>query len=91
MRALEEPVSPSACTAHVDGMLILGSGSIAALLKARGAPQANAGAYRLVEGFAAARHYPEARVVFSGGSGALRGAALLGSGDGALCPGGAGP
>jgi uncharacterized SAM-binding protein YcdF (DUF218 family) len=74
MRAIEDqyprPPSPS----HVDGILILGSGFNSTLLKARGAPQTNAGAYRLVEGFIAARHHPEARVVFSGGSGALRGA-----------------
>lgn len=74
MRAIEEqyprPLSPP----HVDGILILGSGFDSALLKARGAPQTNAGVYRLVEGFIAARHHPEAKVVFSGGSGALRGA-----------------
>jgi uncharacterized SAM-binding protein YcdF (DUF218 family) len=58
---------------HVDGILILGSGFDSRLLKERGAPQANAGAYRLMEGFIAARHHPEARVVFSGGSGALHG------------------
>src|SRR4051812_31131186 len=59
---------------HVDGILILGSGFNSTLLKERGAPQANAGAYRLVEGFIAARHHPEARVLFTGGSGSLGGA-----------------
>ena len=60
--------------AHVDGILMLGAGFDTGLLQARHAPQTNGGAYRLVEGYAAARHYPDARVVFSGGSGALGGA-----------------
>lgn len=59
--------------AHVDGILILGSGFDTGLLMVRHAPQSNGGAYRLVEGFAAARRYPNALVVFSGGSGALQG------------------
>jgi uncharacterized SAM-binding protein YcdF (DUF218 family) len=74
MQQIEDQYPRPPAPAHVDGILILGSGFDSALLKARGAPQANAGAYRLVEGFIAARHHPEARVVFSGGSGALHGA-----------------
>jgi uncharacterized SAM-binding protein YcdF (DUF218 family) len=58
---------------HVDGILVLGSGFDSALLRQRHAPQANGGAYRLVEGVAAARRYPQARLVFTGGSGALGG------------------
>lgn len=73
MRAMESEYPRPPSPPHVDGILILGSGYNTALLKARGAPQANAGAYRLVEGFIAARHHPEARVVFSGGSGSLKG------------------
>ena len=60
--------------AHVDGVLVLGAGFNGELLHDRGAPQANGGAYRLVEGFAAARRYRGARLVFTGGSGALGGA-----------------
>jgi uncharacterized SAM-binding protein YcdF (DUF218 family) len=37
-------------------------------------PQSNEGVWRLEAGFAAARHYPQARLVFTGGSGALGGA-----------------
>jgi uncharacterized SAM-binding protein YcdF (DUF218 family) len=58
---------------HVDGVLVLGSGFDSALLRQRHAPETNDGAYRLVEGLAAARHYPGARLVFTGGSGALGG------------------
>jgi uncharacterized SAM-binding protein YcdF (DUF218 family) len=54
--------------------VVLGSGFDSALLRQRHAPQTNDGAYRLIEGLAAARRYPGARLVFTGGSGALGGA-----------------
>jgi uncharacterized SAM-binding protein YcdF (DUF218 family) len=73
-RALEDRYPRPPWPAHVDGILVLGSGFDTALMRARGAPQANGGAYRLEAGFAAARRYPQARLVFSGGSGALGGA-----------------
>ncbi len=73
-RAIEDRYPRPPWPAHVDGVLVLGSGYNTALLRARGAPQANEGAWRLVEGFAAARRYPQARLVFSGGSGRLGGA-----------------
>ena len=60
--------------ARVDGILVLGSGFDSQLLRVRKAPQSNGGVYRLVEGLAAARRYPQARLVFTGGSGALGGA-----------------
>jgi uncharacterized SAM-binding protein YcdF (DUF218 family) len=74
IRALEDRYPRPPWPAHVDGILVLGAGYDTALLRARGAPQLNSGAYRLVEGFAAARHYPGARLVFTGGSGRLGGA-----------------
>jgi len=61
---------------HVDGVVVLGGGYDSQLLRQRNAPQANESAYRLVEGFAAARHYPKARLVFTGGSGLLGGASF---------------
>ena len=73
-RALEDRYPRPPWPAHVDGILVLGAGFDTALLRARGAPQANGGAYRLEAGAAAARHYPQARLVFTGGSGALGGA-----------------
>ncbi len=60
--------------AHVDGILVLGSGFDTALLHARGAPATNDGIWRLEAGFAVARRFPGARLVFSGGSGVLGGA-----------------
>jgi uncharacterized SAM-binding protein YcdF (DUF218 family) len=61
---------------HVDGILVLGGGYDSVLLHQRHAPSTNDSAYRLLEGYAAARRYPEARLVFTGGSGLLDGATL---------------
>lgn len=73
-RNLEDRYPRPAWPAHVDGILVLGSGFDTALFRARGAPATNEGIWRLEAGFAAARRYPGARLVFSGGSGALGGA-----------------
>jgi uncharacterized SAM-binding protein YcdF (DUF218 family) len=70
---LESRYSRHAWPAHVDGILILGAGFDTATLRARGAPATNAGEMRVIGGYEAARRYPNARVVFSGGSGALAG------------------
>ena len=61
---------------HVDGVLVLGGGYNSQLLRERHAPKDNGTAFRLVEGYAAARRYPGARLVFTGGSGELGGAEL---------------
>ena len=56
------------------GKLIVGhSGQEAQLAAIAGMAAGNGGAFRLVEGYAAARHYPGARLVFTGGSGAFEG------------------
>jgi uncharacterized SAM-binding protein YcdF (DUF218 family) len=73
VRAMENQYPRPAWPAHVDGVLILGAGFDTALLKQRRALPANGGLLRVVEAYAAARHYPEARIVFSGGSGFLHG------------------
>ena len=73
-RNLEDRYPRPPWPAHVDGILVLGSGFDTALFRARGAPATNEGIWRLEAGFAAARRYPGARLVFSGGSGALGGA-----------------
>jgi uncharacterized SAM-binding protein YcdF (DUF218 family) len=54
--------------------VVLGSGFDVDILRRRHAPQANEGVNRLVAAMAIARHYPEARVVFTGGSAVLIGA-----------------
>ena len=75
IRALEDRYPRPAWPAQVDGILILSPGFDTATLKERGVPATNAGEMRVVGGFEAARRYPRARVVFSGGSGVLGGAA----------------
>ena len=74
IRAIENEYPRTAWPAHVDGILILGGGYNTWVLRTRHAPATNGTAYRLTEAYAAARHYPQARVVFSGGSGILGGA-----------------
>jgi uncharacterized SAM-binding protein YcdF (DUF218 family) len=57
--------------AHVDGIVVLG-GSIDDLTSLdRGMPTLNAAANRLTSFVALARQYPQARLVFTGGSGAI--------------------
>jgi uncharacterized SAM-binding protein YcdF (DUF218 family) len=74
IRALEDRYPRPEWPAHVDGILVLGAGFDTAVLKARGVPATNAGEMRVIAGFEAARRYPQARLVFSGGSGVLGGA-----------------
>jgi uncharacterized SAM-binding protein YcdF (DUF218 family) len=71
IRALENRYPLPPWPAHVDGVLVLGSGFDVNILRKRHAPQANEGVNRLVAALALARHYPDAKVVFTGGSGDL--------------------
>jgi uncharacterized SAM-binding protein YcdF (DUF218 family) len=74
IRALENRYPRPAWPARVDGVLVLGSGFDVDILRKRHAPQANEGINRLVAAMAVAHHYPQARVVFTGGSAVLIGA-----------------
>jgi uncharacterized SAM-binding protein YcdF (DUF218 family) len=69
IRALENRYPRPAWPSHVDGILVLGEGFDTAILKARGVPPTNGGELRVIAGFEAARRYPKAKVMFSGGSG----------------------
>jgi uncharacterized SAM-binding protein YcdF (DUF218 family) len=73
-RSLEDRYPRPAWPAHVDGILMLGAGFDTAILKVRGVPPTNGGEMRVIAGFEAARRYPHAKLVFSGGSGVLGGA-----------------
>lgn len=74
IRALEDRYPRPPWPAHVDGVLVLGSAEDVHILRGRGVPQVNEGAYRLIAAVAAARRYPAAKVVFTGGSAVLIGA-----------------
>ena len=57
--------------AHVDAIIVLGGALETFISEERGLPSLNAAAERMTEFVALARRYPEARLVFSGGSGAV--------------------
>jgi uncharacterized SAM-binding protein YcdF (DUF218 family) len=64
------PASPP--LAAVDGILVLGGAEEPGLTRRWGPVQLNGAAERMTAALALARQHPQARVVFSGGSGALR-------------------
>jgi uncharacterized SAM-binding protein YcdF (DUF218 family) len=64
--------------AKVEGIVVLGGGLEGGINLARGGYELNAGGDRFVETAVLARRFPEARIVISGGSGALM---LEGEGD----------
>ncbi|MFU8865538.1 MAG: YdcF family protein [Rhodobacterales bacterium] len=79
LRPLEtrHPVAPY--TPAIDGIVVLGGGEDAERSALWGQVQLGEGAERLTEGLRLARLHPEAQLVFTGGSGALRDA--LGGGQ----------
>jgi uncharacterized SAM-binding protein YcdF (DUF218 family) len=62
---------PAALPEPVAGIIVLGGAQEAAVTAARAVLAVNDAAERLIEGLALALRYPDARLVFSGGSGAL--------------------
>ena len=72
-RPLEDRFSRPDWPAHVDGILVLGGGLHPHTIEARGATAPEISETRLVAAYELARRYPNARVVFSGGSGELGG------------------
>lgn len=62
---------PSPPPAQVSGVVVLGGAVEQALTAAHGIPALNGAAERMTEAVALARRYPEARIVFTGGSAAL--------------------
>lgn len=79
---LRYPVAPE--LAQVDGIIILGGAELSAHAAAHGGrPQVNDAGERFIEGGVLAREWPEARVVFTGGSGGLAGIGRM-SGNAAM-------
>ena len=62
---------PSSMPTKVDGIIMLGGAQQPRLTNAHGQPAMNGGAERMTTFLALARQYPEARLIFTGGSAAL--------------------
>ena len=69
LRPLENRYPRPAWPAHVDGILVLGGGLDVPTLMSRGVVGRPAAEPRLIGAFELARRYPDARLIFSGGSG----------------------
>ena len=72
LRPLEAEFPPRAAPARIDGIVVLGGVEDQRATAAWGEPQLNEAAERLTVAAALAVAHPEARLVFSGGSGRLR-------------------
>lgn len=83
LNPLEERFPRPAQPANVAGIVVLGGGFEGAINLARGGYELNSGGDRFVETAILARRYPEAKIVISGGSGALM---LDGEGDADTAP-----
>jgi uncharacterized SAM-binding protein YcdF (DUF218 family) len=84
LNPLEERFArPAAVPQAVDGIVVLGGGFEGAINKARGGYEMNSGGDRFVEAAILARRYPEAKIVVTGGTGAL---ILEGEGDADTAP-----
>ena len=68
LRPLEELYPVPELPARVDGIVVLGGAERPSIMAARGWPEVNGNADRLVAFAALAHRYPEARLVFTGGS-----------------------
>lgn len=68
---LEERFPRPAPPAQVTGIIVLGGAVEQQLTQAHGIPALNGAAERMTEAVALARRYPEARLVFTGGSSAI--------------------
>jgi uncharacterized SAM-binding protein YcdF (DUF218 family) len=71
LQPLEERFDVAPVSARVDGIIMLGGMIEPLVTEARGQPSLNAAAERLTEFVRLARLYPDAKLVFSGGSGAV--------------------
>lgn len=76
LRPLEAEFSPQAVPEQIDGIVVLGGVEDQRATAAWGEPQLNEAAERLTAAAVLAIAYPEARLVFSGGSGRLRNTVL---------------
>lgn len=83
LNPLEERFPKPSMPDEVDGIVVLGGGFEGAINLVRGGYELNSGGDRMVETAILARHFPEAKVVVSGGTGELF---LDGEGDATTAP-----
>jgi uncharacterized SAM-binding protein YcdF (DUF218 family) len=84
LNPLEERFArPASLPETVDGIVVLGGGFEGAVNLARGGYEMNSGGDRFVEAAVLARRHPDAKIVITGGTGAL---ILLGEGDADTAP-----
>src|SRR5690606_35248032 len=72
LRPLEVQYPPAPVLERVEGIVVLGGAEDARKTSLWGQPQLNESAERLTSAVALARRHPQARILFAGGSGALR-------------------
>ncbi|MDO8838153.1 MAG: YdcF family protein [Parvibaculum sp.] len=72
LRPLETQFPPAPVLERVDGIVVLGGAEDARKTSLWGQTQLNESAERLTSAVVLARRYPQARILFAGGSGALR-------------------
>jgi uncharacterized SAM-binding protein YcdF (DUF218 family) len=70
-RLEKQGARPSPMPAHIDGILVLGGAIETRASEISGHPEFNDGAERILSAMELARHHPDAKIVFSGGSGLL--------------------
>jgi uncharacterized SAM-binding protein YcdF (DUF218 family) len=68
---LEDRFPRPSWPAHVDGIVVLGGGENGAIFSARGVQAPDPAEGRLIAGADLARRYPDAKLIFSGGTAAL--------------------
>jgi uncharacterized SAM-binding protein YcdF (DUF218 family) len=81
MRPLEEYFPVPELPASIDGIIVLGGAEEPGVMAARGWPELNSNADRLVGFVALARHYPGAKLVFTGGAAVPRGGGEVSEAD----------
>lgn len=72
LRPIEARYPPAPPLEEVDGIIVLGGAEMAHLTRLTGLPQTNEAGERFAEAVVLARRFPDARLMFTGGSGALR-------------------
>lgn len=83
LQPLEEKYKRPELPAEIAGVIVLGGGFEGTINKVRGGYELNSGGDRFVEAAILARRFPQAKVLVTGGSGAL---VLDGAGDGETAP-----